>query len=386
MQAVGRTTTLAYSIFIFNGIFNLLQGVLIMDIAKSLQVGTHMIGYTYGLFVLGNMLAVIGNGRLLERVDIRKELVCAIGIMASGILGISGIINLPSFAFFTFLCGIAFGIFSSAANFLIVNLYDARERSSKLNLLHFSFSVGAIISPLLSGNLLNNGVSWQHIYQYTLVLLGLLLVFVWKTPIQVKKQTLVPEKEVEAKWGITVYAVAIALFCYSLTEQSFIFWGNTYFIEYLTLDTAQAGSLVSLFWAFMAFGRFSSSLMLRHITVEKYILLFSALGFAAFIMLLNSSAFMTVILAVALMGVGFSGLYASLLSYGTLQLKYPSAKLLSMCITFGYLGGVASTPVSSFIKSLLGLRVSLMATSGFMVIIFGIIILTSSGILGRKQE
>lgn len=370
MHFPSRVTIVAYAVFCFNGIFNLLPGVLVMEIAKSFDVDTHVIGYLYSLFVMGNVLAVQINGRILERLNIQKELLAAVGIILIGVLGITTCKWLPLFALFIFLCGIGGGLFNSIGNYLIVNLYEAKERSSKLNLLHFTFSVGAIISPLYSGSLVTAGVPWQYIYRYTLVLLILLAVFVCLTPIQVKKRIGAENRAGKEFWAPAVYAIAFGLFCYMIAEQSFVFWGNTFFIESLSFGTAQASSLVSLFWLCMAIGRGSSGVIIKYVPVERYIVICSCLGFFSFIGLLASNAFGIIVAFVAFMGLSFSGLYASILSYGTLQLKFPSAKLVSMYITFGCLGGVLSTPFSSFLKAHLGLRPSLMISAVFMALVF----------------
>lgn len=386
MHFPARVTIVAYAIFCFNGIFNLLPGVLVIEIAKSFRVDTHVIGYLYSLFVVGNVLAVQINGRILERLNIQKELFAAMGLILTGVLGITTCKWLPLFALFILLCGIGGGLFNSIGNYLIVNLYEAKERSSKLNLLHFTFSVGAIVSPLFSGSLLNGGIPWQYIYRYTLVLLLFLAILVFGTPIQVKKRTGTENKMGKEVWNPAVYAIALGLFCYMIAEQSFVFWGNTYFIEGLSFSMTQASLLVSLFWLCMAVGRGSSGVIIKYVPVERYILVCSCFGFISFIGLLCSNTFGGVVASVSFMGLSFSGLYASILSYGTLQLKFPSAKLVSLYITFGCLGGVLSTPFSSFVKAYLGLRPSLMISAVFMALVFLLVTSVRLGWFKRKER
>jgi MFS family permease len=51
---------------------------------------------------------------------------------------------------------------------------------------------------------------------------------------------------------------------------------------------------------------------------------------------------------IALMGFGYAGLYASILSYGIDQLPYSCPKLMSFLILAGTIGGVFALPFSSF--------------------------------------
>ncbi|HWR43590.1 MFS transporter [Sporomusa sp.] len=376
MKSSRKLTTLANVLFCFNGIICLLPGVVLIHIARSFQVDTHIIGYIYTLFTLGNITAVQCNGRLLEKTDIRVQLLLVAGLVAASIIGISSVGSLPLFAFFVFAFGVGNGFFSSTASYIIVHLYDNKDRSSRLSVLHFFFSIGAIISPLLSGALLANGIEWQSIYRLVLPLLAGVLLFVWFTPVRLSKRQQHVEKNKIDKLKLSAYAIAVSLFCYMIAEGSFMFWGNTYFIEYLAVDATQAGFLISVFWFFMSAGRILSGLILRKVNVEKYILICSGVAFAAFMVLVNSSDYFTVLAAVSLMGLGFSGLYACILSYGTLQLPYPSAALMSLYITFGSLGGLTASPFSSWLKHSFSLKAALMISGSFMAAVFILIALT----------
>ncbi len=373
MQQATKITALANVLFWFNGMVYLLPGVVLIHIAKSFQVDTHIIGYIYTLLTVGNVTAVQCNGRLLDKVDIRIELLFATVLMLVSIIGISTVSSLPLFALCIFTFGLGNGFFSSTANYLIVNLYESNDRAARLNLLHFFFSVGAIMSPLISGALLEVGLSWQTIYRLALILLAGVSLIVWTTPVTLIKR---PKNEAvhhHEKLKLSVYAIAISLFSYMIAEGSFVFWGNTYFIEYLGLDITKAGFLISVFWLFMAIGRGLSRFVLKQVSVEKYILTSSGLAFAALMILLTSSNYGTVLVVVGAMGLSFSGLYACILSYGTLQLPYPSAKLMSLYITFGSLGGLTSSPFSSWLKHSFSLKTSLIITGSFMAVVFVLI-------------
>jgi fucose permease len=376
MQSRSKMTMLANVLFLFNGIICLLSGVVVIPAARDFQVDTYIIGYIYTLFTIGSVVAIQCNGRLLERIDIRIELLLAVGVILCSILGISSVTKLPWFAFFVFLCGVGYGAFSSTASYLIINLYEDSDRAKRLNLLHFSFSIGAILSPLLSGTLIDMGVPWQHVYKYVLILLSCVLILVWLTPIAIKRRAKHSQNSHEEVWNLRIYFIAASLFCYMIAEGSFVFWGTTFFIENLALDTTMASSLIAVFWFCMAVGRFSSGHILQIIPLEKYVLASSCLSFISYIFLVTSSSYLTVLLSVSLMGMGCSGLYASILTYGTLQREYPCAKLMSAYITFGSLGGLISAPFSSWLKSLLDLKSALITTGSFMAVVFLLIGIT----------
>lgn len=384
MQSTTKITALANALFCFNGIVCLLPGVFLIHIARSFQVETHIIGYIYTLFTVGNVAAVQCNGRMLDKVDIRIQLLLVSTLMLLSIIGMSVVSSLTVFACLVFTFGIGNGFFSSTASYMIVNLYADKNRSARLNFLHFFFSIGAIISPMLSGSLLTAGFSWQSIYRLALLLLAAIIMLVWTTPVTLPKASQTAAGQAQTKFGLNVYIIALALFCYSVSEQSFVFWANTYFIEYLGLNITSAGFLVSVFWLFMAIGRMSSGFVLQKISVEKYILFNSALGFSAGLTMLTSLDYNSVLLAVGLMGYGYSGLYACILSYGTLQLPCPSAKLMALYITFGSVGGLSAPPFSSWLKHSVSLQTSLVTTTVFLAVVF-LLIGATAWALRRKR-
>ena len=372
-----KITALANALFCFNGVVCLLPGVFLIDIAHSFQVETHIIGYIYTLFTVGNVAAVQCNGRILDKINIRSQLLLVSALMLLSIIGMSMVSSLTVFACLVFTFGIGNGFFSSTASYMIVNLYADNNRSTRLNFLHCFFGIGAIVSPMLAGALLAAGFSWQSIYQMALLLLTVVAMLIWMTPVVLPKHSQRADGQQEGKFGLNVYVIAIALFCYSLSEGSFVFWGNTYFIEYLGLNITSASFLVSEFWLFMAVGRASSGLFLAKLSVEKYILINSGLAFTAGMVMLTSSTYATVLIAVGIMGFGYAGLYACILSYGTLQLPCASAKLMSLYITFGSLGGLSAPPFSSWVKQSLSLKTSLMVTGGFLGVVFILIGVTA---------
>nr|MBP9484004.1 hypothetical protein [Negativicutes bacterium] len=113
---------------------------------------------------------------------------------------------------------------------------------------------------------------------------------------------------------------------------------------------------LSLFWALMAVGRFASGYLSRMISLKKFLHLlmgFSLIGFVGSIWLLSSQwAFFWVALA----GLGCSGLYATILSRGTLLLTAPSAKLTSSMVTIGSFGTVAAMVISGLLKNHLSIH------------------------------
>jgi fucose permease len=350
------------------GITFSMAGVITKPVADHFAVDTALVGYSFTLFTVGYSAAIFGNGLLLEKIDLRKETLAACGLAALSILGATAWPALSAFSFFIFIYGVSLGILCSISYYLVVNMYGEAARAAKLNILNFFFSVGAIAAPILAGLALRQGVSWQWLYLATLLLLVGVAGVAW---VQRRFAVRYNRPAVEAAtyndvWGRRIYISGLALFCYVVSEMIFGYWVVIYMIEVRGIDVALAGASLSIFWTFMAGGRLITGVVVARMNVITFLTVNSALAFAAFAaMLLTADAYVAVAL-VALMGLGYSGLYATIVSYGTLQLRRPSSRLTTFFLTIGSAGGILSFILSSFLKQNYGITFTLAVAAALM--------------------
>ena len=261
---IGRLSALAFFLLLIIGITFSLAGVVTKEVAATFAVDTYVIGYIFSLFTIGYSLAILGNGFVLERINIKTELLAAIGATALAILGATLTKSVAVFGASIFLYGLALGILLSVAYFLIVNMYDETKRAAKVSLLNFFFSVGSIVAPIAAGMVLQAGIRWQMIYEVQLAFLLLAAIGTSVLSFDVKPRA-VPEESGNDRWGAGVYITALALFCYVLSEMIFGYWVVVYMMERLALEVALASSTLSVFWVFMGTGRLLSGLFIARI-------------------------------------------------------------------------------------------------------------------------
>lgn len=360
-------TWAAYLMFMFIGIVFNLAGVATLAIARKFAVDAYTIGYIFALYPVGQSLAVFFNGYLLERIELKRELLPTVGLVLAATAGMTVGRTLPVFAVSVFIYGLGTGLLLSIGNFILVSAEDQRARTAKLNIANFFFSFGAILSPIIAGVLLARQVCWEQLYQLAVLLFVIVcgvVSFDFTTGKQKQQGAALAES-----WHMNVYLIGISMFFYTLSEVNFSFWIVTYLNTYLSFDLAVASFSLSLFWGCIALGRFLSGLLAHHVDAEYYIVAASLLACAASFSLLFAKHTAAVFVLIAIMGLGYSGLYASILAYGTMQLPHPSPKLMAFYVTVGSAGVAASFLVSSFLKQVFDVRTSLFLSACLMLMI-----------------
>lgn len=382
MKKIAR---ISYINFLLIGVtFNLL-GVSLIYIAKHFGVDTAIIGYQFGFFTIGTTSGIFFTNFLLKKINMKKIYIFHYFLMIIGILIIGNTLKLDIFRMGLIVYGLGLGGIVSTSNFLIIARFK-ENRAVVLTMANFFYSFGAILSPLIAGYALKENINWVWIYRGTILLVIILFYLVIKSDFKFLKeidgnQNENSEKE---KWGIIVYIVSAAIFCYVLAEMVFSYWIVTYLKMDIGFKIETASFGLSLFWIFMAIGRFFASSVLKKIKTENYIILSSGLGFLGYILLSQFNSIVLIYVLIAITGLGFSGVYAAVLDFGTKQLKHTSANLMTFIIVAGSFGGIMSSPISSFLKEKVSIRYSFF--SGAVAILLVFILIYVSKILQKKRR
>ena len=141
-------------------------GLLIPSLVRSIEATFDQTDAGVGLVYLAYSVAYatgsFGGGPLTERVG--RRLVLGGGVLIHG-LGIAGLGLAPSWGTFVaaaMVAALGAGCLDGGSNGLVLDVY--REgRGRAMNLLHVSFSAGALAAPLIVGRLVEGGVPWQSV-------------------------------------------------------------------------------------------------------------------------------------------------------------------------------------------------------------------------------
>ena len=364
-------TWTAYLLFIFLGYNSMVPGPLASSIAKTLQVDLSALSYATGALYFGRVISVQLAPRLLLPRPYKKTFFL-LWLFAVGALLMSAFS--PAYPIFVFgwLCvGMLVGSMIFYANYFIVASYDQQERTAKLNLLNFSFAIGAVGGPYLVGDLLERGFRWQVPYLVGVLLLIPCLIGLKVDPELLKPKQELPKNQAEFEWSPSLKFLALAFICYTIGEAGFFFW----IVPYMQIDvgfSAQwAAMALSIFWVFMGLGRFFSGQISRWIPTKYFLYSLFCIAIIGYIGTVFLSKGNWSYFWVAVTGLGCSGIYATMLSQATLMNDKPSPKLVSAFVNFGTLGAVSSMILYGFLKNYLTISMLLLSATIFMVMSLG---------------
>jgi TsgA-like MFS transporter len=342
--------------FVFYAINANIGSVAIADIAKTFRVNTYIIGYIFTLSSLGAALATLMSGWLVKKIPAKQLNYAAIFLIVIGYAIITFGTRVFVYACGVFVIGIGTGMMFYLANYFIVNLYEGKYRTVQLNALNFFYSFGAVISPLATGMLLKRQVSWEAVYQLATILLVPLLLLAASAKFQGRGNAKAePDAHATEHWHINVYLVGLAFIFYALAEVVFTNWIVVYLRQVLFIDVETAGMALAVFWAFMAVGRLASGVITAVVRIEKFLMWSAVVAFSAYAAVLASTHVSLIFTMIAFMGLGFSGMYASIFSYGTMQVRHPTANLISFYMSLSSVGGISCYLISSYLVQEFGL-------------------------------
>lgn len=151
MKPTPRTTlAISFAATFVVGILSGALGPFIPQLAGRLEVPPEALGSLFTALFLGAVLTQFTGGWLAERIGLHNLAVIGAALLTTGILGITVSPTLSLILACAFLAGAGQGMLDIGTNVLIAAVFHEREVVSAVNLLHFAFGAGAVISPLLT--------------------------------------------------------------------------------------------------------------------------------------------------------------------------------------------------------------------------------------------
>lgn len=399
-----KITIIAFLYLLFIGLCGGSLGVIILPIAKDLGVEVADVAAQFSIFSLGSTLFIIATtGVVVKYLSIRKSIIVSAIFLIFGSLAIfnaSSVMMLAaSFLFFGFGVGMSY----SLGQYFIISLYEGKQRNSKISLLNFFYSAGAVISPLIGAYMINTlAISWRVIFTGTALVVLINAILALSTDFSVidiksreekekqdKEKSEVDEKSIKEQFKeipFAAYIVVLSVFIYSMSEVSLTTWLVPYSQEVAGVDPVIAGALFSTFWLFVGIGRFLSTFILERIKGEVYLIgmsTYTAIIVTIFVILGKNISNYTGVM-MALLGFGYSALLAVINSYGTLQVRGKNRMLVTILLGVGSCGPIVAPMVSSKIQKTFGYAGVVYSSAGFMICVA--VLLTLSVIINKARN
>src|SRR5215510_2413956 len=145
--------------FVITGIVTTLLGPILPELSKRWGLDDAHAGYLFTAQFIGSTTAAACSGPLTARIGLRKALCVGFVVMSAGLAALTFSGYLPGLLS-VFLFGLGLGTTIPSTNLLVAGWHPDRKAAA-LNLLNFSWCIGAVASPPLMGSAIDAGRSNQ---------------------------------------------------------------------------------------------------------------------------------------------------------------------------------------------------------------------------------
>ena len=211
--------------------------------------------------------------------------------------------------------GLGGGLILSASNALLVGLFHDRK-GPIMNILHSTYGLVSLLSPLLMAYLLGANIAWNRGYfGLGCILAGVCLVFLFtNAPVRRPSGRITYFKDTARLLTSGNFIPLMLISFFALGAQiTVIFLAVSYLIEEKGFVLWQAGAVLSSFMACLFVGRLICSALAFKIASSRIIITLLFFQLACLMITWQGSGWIAA-LALALAGFGFSGIFPSLLA------------------------------------------------------------------------
>ena len=265
-----------FAFFIFGFVDNL-KGPTFPNLLDELQFNYAQGGGILLGAYLGFVVATLLAGPLSDWAGNRTILIIAGLLITGGILGFSRANTYPLLFASMLLLGMGTGSIEVGGNGLIVGLHP-QAQGRYLNLLATFHGFGSLLVPLYAAWLLDAGISWRQVFQYSIPLVLVLVLLLLLTP---APRTAKMASSGGFDWSTlrrtgfsaTMIGFYVAIALYVATEIGIAAWIVEYLIQTKGIAQATAALYLSAFFGMIMIGRIVGSLLVDRIGYLRAIIL-----------------------------------------------------------------------------------------------------------------
>ncbi len=344
-QTIRRTSlliTINACMFVF-GIVLLLMGSLL----PTLKFGDARSGSLGSFPLVGILVATALVGPVLDKLGAKAALAVALALIASALAAIPSLGTYTAIAVAALVYGLGAGVLNAATNTLISGL-SASGRGAALNLLGFSFSLGALAVPLLMSLTRGRFSSATVLYILAVTSAAILLsVLLQKFPAPTQASTPLGSLLKVLRQPL-VWLFGALLFFESCNENCMFVWAGKVSQDLLHTSAQRAELVLLGLSASMGAGRLFAVLWLRWIGDRNTVLLSASITIAGAITVLSSATFFGAAMGFCVIGLGLSAIFPTILGMAGDRFPRETGTVFGAIITVGLVGGGAGPVLGSW--------------------------------------
>ena len=327
--------------FVFGAIL-LLMGSLL----PSLQLSYARAGNLGSFPLAGILAATVLVGPLLDRFGVKPALGLALILVAAALAVMPSLHSYPGLAAAALAYGVGGGVLNTATNALVSDL-SASARGAALNLLGFSFSLGALSAPLLmslTGGLLPSLVLRVLATAAAIILIPILWLR-FPSPSQ-------PKASVQGLLRVLnrplVWLFGALLFFESGSENCMFVWSSKLTADLLQIGAARANlSLVALSSS-LGVGRLLAVVWLRWLNGRNMILVSATTAVAGASLVYCKFGFTSMLEGFVMIGLGLSAIFPTALGLAGERFR-ETGTVFGAIMTVALVGGTAGPTLAAWL-------------------------------------
>ncbi|MCR4459183.1 MULTISPECIES: MFS transporter TsgA [Enterobacteriaceae] len=365
-----KLTWISFFSYALTGALVIVTGMVMGDIAKYFDLPVSSMSNTFTFLNAGILISIFLNAWLMEIVPLKTQLRFGFVLMVLAVAALMLTHSLAIFSGAMFVLGLVSGITMSIGTFLVTQMYEGRQRGSRLLFTDSFFSMAGMIFPMVAAFLLARSIEWYWVY----ACIGLVYVAIFiltigcEFPALGKHAAPSDKPVVKEKWGVGVLFLSIAALCYILGQLGFISWVPEY-AKGLGMDVSGQGKLVSDFWMSYMVGMWAFSVILRFFDLQRILTVLAGMATVLMYLFITSSPEH---MAWFILALGFfsSAIYTTIITLGSQQTKVASPKLVNFVLTCGTIGTMLTFVVTGPIVANSGPQAALMTANGLYAVVF----------------
>jgi FHS family glucose/mannose:H+ symporter-like MFS transporter len=341
------------------GIAESITGPLLPALARTFHLSDSQSG-----FLVFCAFAGMASGALLCRGDYARLLTR--GLLAMMLASaLFPWISRPILFPYAFLFGASVGVPMSAVSLFAGRNYT-EHRAATLTVLNFSWSLGALLAPLLAGRLLAIA-TWQAVYLVLAVAAAILTLAAGLLVRDVPEAARITPETTGLRNLRLVTLFAAFFFLEVGMESTFGAWLSTYMLRATGINIAQAAAAAAIFWTGFLASRGLSPLLLMRIRPGSLLRLALPAALAASILLLVTHSSLLIAASILLLGAALAPVFPVALSAFFDRARHTSDS--RYILAFSGFGGSLFPWLVGFISSRSGsLRTSLLVGPAVLLI------------------
>ncbi len=327
--------------FLLTGVATVMMGILLPTMLVKWSLTDAQAG---SLFVAQFSAAFVGSllyGEIVLRLGQTNTVIAGMAVIAVGI-GSIALSGWPMLLVFVALYGFALGYTLPAINLAVASACPDR-RSPALNLLNFSWTLGAVTAPLVLGYLLQ----WLRV-SLSAVLFGLAALFLGSgmtlylvpTPRSAAiKQEGAPEasRSSSETWVLT----GLLLFLYVGAETGVAGWAPLMGLRHQILSAASVSLAQAFFWGALLAGRLGAGSLWKNAPPRQLISVSLATAAAGIVLLATSMSKSALFSGMVLAGAGLAAVFPTTVAVFSSQATTSAKRAAGMVFAAAGLGGAA---------------------------------------------